>query len=108
MHTVIVLNVFQLAARLPGLEGSFKSHTNAFLKDPKSQKKGFLAIFWSLVCWIDLISHIVIVLNVFQRLATLPGHAGSFKNQKNAVLNDPKSQKRGFWPFSWVWSVGST
>ena len=27
-------------------------------------------------------------------------HAGSFKNQKNAFLNDPKSQKRGFWPFS--------
>ena len=23
-------------------------------------------------------------------------HAGSFKNHKNAFLNDPKSQKRGF------------
>ena len=69
---------------------------NAVLNDPKSQKKSFLAIIWSLVCWIDLISHIVIVLNVFQRSATLPGHAESFKDQKNAVLNDPKSQKRGF------------
>ena len=35
-------------------------------------------------------------------------HAGSFKNQKNAFLNDPKSQNRGFWPFSGVWSVVAT
>ena len=27
-------------------------------------------------------------------------HDGSFKNQKNAFLNDPKTQKRGFWPIS--------
>ena len=26
-------------------------------------------------------------------------HDGSFKNQKNAFLNDPKSQKRGFGHF---------
>ena len=50
----------------------------------------------------------MIVLNVFDHFATLPGHAGSFKNQKNAFLNDPKSQNGGFWPFSRVWSVGST
>ena len=31
----------------------------------KEPKKRFLAIFLSLVCWIDLILHIVIVLNVF-------------------------------------------
>ena len=31
----------------------------------KRPKKRFLAIFLSLVCWIDLILHIVIVLNVF-------------------------------------------
>ena len=35
-------------------------------------------------------------------------HARSFKNHKNAFLNDPKSQKLGFWPFSGVWSVRST
>ena len=29
------------------------------------------------------------------------------KSQK-AFLNDPKWQKRGFWPFSGLWSVGST
>ena len=27
-------------------------------------------------------------------------YPGSFKKQKNAFLNDPKGQKRGFWPFS--------
>ena len=74
----------------------------------KEPKMRFLAIFWSLVCWIDLILHIVIELNVFQLSAMLPGHEGSFKDHKNAFLNDPKGQKRGFWPFSWVWSVGST
>ena len=30
--------------------------------------------------------------------------AGSFRNYKIAFLNDPKSQKRGFWPFSGLWS----
>ena len=65
----------------------------------------FLAIFLSLVCWIDLILHIAIVLNVYQLLAMLPGQAGSFRNQKNAFMNDPKSQKGGFWPFSGVQSV---
>ena len=35
----------------------------------------------------------------------LPGQAGSFRNQKNAFMNDPKSQKGGFWPFSGVQSV---
>ena len=49
----------------------------------------FLAIFLSLVCLIDLILHIVIVLNVYQLSAMLPGQAGSFKNQKNAFLSAP-------------------
>ena len=71
-------------------------------------KKRVLAIFWRLDCWIDLILHIVLVLNVYQRSAMLPGHEGSFKDHKNAPLNDPKSQKIGFWPFSGVRSVGST
>ena len=74
----------------------------------KEPKKRFLVIFCGLVCWVDLILHIVIVLNVFQLSATLPGHEGSFKDHKNAFLNDPKSQKRCFRPFSWVWSVGLT
>ena len=66
------------------------------------QKMRFLAIFLSLVCWIDLILYIVIVLNVYQLSAMLPGQAGSFKSQKNAFLNDPKCQEWGFWPFSQV------
>ena len=81
---------------LPGQEESFKSHKNAVLNDPKSQKREFLANFLSLVCWIDLILHIVIVLNVFQLSAMLPGREGPFKDHKNAFLNDPKGQKRGF------------
>ena len=48
----------------------------------KEPKKRFLAVFLSLVCWIDLILHIVIVLNVFQHVATLPCHEGSFKNHE--------------------------
>ena len=38
-------------------------------------KNKFLAIFWSLVCWIDLILHIMIVQNASQRLAMVTGHA---------------------------------
>ena len=92
---MIVLNVFQLLARLPGHGGSFKSHKNAFLNDPKSQKEVFghflefgrsdmlhTAYFdctkWSLQLGYNI------------------AHAGSFKNQKKAVLNDPKSQNRVF------------
>ena len=59
----------------------------------------FLAILWTLVCWIDLIMHIVIELNSFQHLAQLPGCEGSFKTDKIAFLNDPKRHKLGFWPF---------
>ena len=68
----------------------------------KVPKKRFLDIFRSFVCWIDLIMHIVKELNVIQRLATLSGHDGSFKNNKNAFLNDPKCQNPGFWSFYWV------
>ena len=56
----------------------------------------FLAIFWSLVSCIDLILHIVIVLDVFQLLARLPGGEGTFKSHKNPFLNDPKCQKGVF------------
>ena len=56
----------------------------------------------------ELVLHIVIVINVFQHSASLPGHEGSLKNHKIAFLNDPKGLKSGFGPFSGVWSVGST
>ena len=57
----------------------------------KVPKMRFLAIFLSLVCWFDLILHILMVLNVFKVLATVRGNEGSFKSHKNAFLNDPKS-----------------
>ena len=42
-------------------------------------KMRFLAIILSLVCWIDLILHMMIELYIFHYLATLPGHEGSFQ-----------------------------
>ena len=65
----------------------------------KEPKKRFLAIFLSLVCWNDLILHIMIVLNVFQHSTRLPDHEGSFKCHRNSFLNDPKSQFGRFLKF---------
>ena len=79
LHIVILLNVFQLLATLPGHEGSFKGRKNAFWMIQRARKT-FLAIFWSLDCLIGMILHIVIVLDIFQHLATLPCHEGSFEN----------------------------
>ena len=64
--------------------------------------------FSGLVSWMDFILHILILLNELNDLAIISLMLDYSKNQENAFLNDPKSQKRGFWPFSWVWSVGST
>ena len=64
----------------------------------RAKKEGF-GHFLENVFWIDLILYIVIVITVFQLSARLPGRERSLKNQKNAFLNDPKSQNRGFWPF---------
>ena len=108
LHIVIVLNVFHLSGKVTRSWRIIQKSQKCIFEWSKEQKKRFLAIFWTWVCWIDLILHIVAELNVFQHLATLPGHDGSFKNPQNTFLNDPKSQNRGFWPFSWVWSVGST
>ena len=62
----------------------------------KVPKRRFLAVFWTLVSWINLILHVVIELYAFEHSAPIPDHVGSFKSHKNAFLNDPKSQKRGF------------
>ena len=75
----------------------------------KEPKKRFLAIFLSLVCWIDLILHIVIELNVFQLSAMWPGHEGSFKDHKNAfwMIQKPKKVKKvpksRFQVTIWLW-----
>ena len=57
-----------------------------------------------------MILQIVIALDVLQPSARLIGHEGPFKCHKNVCLNDPKSQKHGFWPFFRDWSLqfGST
>ena len=93
---------FSHFATLPGYGGSFKHLKNVFLNDPRGQKCDFWPFsgLWS--CWIDLILQILILLKVFEHLATSPGHEGSFKNPNNALLNDPKYGKRVFWPFSGV------
>ena len=88
--------------------GSFKNLKKCIFEWSEEPKRRFLAIFSSLVCRIDLILHIVVVLNILQHVPTRLGHEGSFKNHRNAFFNNSKSKKRGFWPFSWVWSVGST
>ena len=41
----------------------------------------------------------------FTTFSNVNSHEGSFKNHKYPFLNDPKSQKGGFWPFSGVKSV---
>ena len=68
----------------------------------------FLVIFINLVWWIDLILQIMIEFNVLKHSARLTDHEGSFKYHKNVLLNDPNSQKWRLWPFSAVWSVGTT
>ena len=65
----------------------------------KRPKKRFLAIFLSLVCWIDLILQIGVVLNVFQLSAMLPGHEGSFKDHKYPFWMTQKAKKEVFGPF---------
>ena len=64
--------------------------------------------FWAIFLSLDHRINFILHTNVFHHSATLPDHEGSFKCHKNAFLNDPKIQKRGFWPFSGLWSVGSS
>ena len=42
---------------------------------------------------------ILLEVDVFQHLATLPAWEESFKTRKKAFLNDPKCQKQGFLDF---------
>ena len=62
----------------------------------KRSKKSFFAIFWSLVCLIEMILHVVIVLNVLHRSATLLGHEGLFTDHKNAFWMIQKAKKEVF------------
>ena len=107
LHIVIVLNVFQLSARSPGHEGSFEKYKNAFFNDLKSQKRGFRHFleFGLLdrlnIAYCDSTKCFLTFYNVTRSCRII-------QKSKDAFLNDPKSQKRGFWSFSGVWSVGST
>ena len=68
----------------------------------------FLA-FWSRFgLRIDSILHILLELNGAHELAVVSPIVDHSKSTKNAILNDPNSQKWGFWPFSWVRCIGST
>ena len=60
---------------------------------------GFWAVFRSLVSWIDLILHIVILLNISHYVTRLTGHEGSVKAHKEAFLNDPINQKKRYLAF---------
>ena len=102
LQIVIELNVLQHLARLTDHEWSFKNHKKLVYDWSKEPKMRFLVIFINLVWWIDLILQIVIEVNVLKHSARLTDHEGSFKYHKNAFLNDPNSQKWGFWPFSAV------
>ena len=65
----------------------------------KSKKWGFpgvSAIFSSLVTQIDLISDMMVVLNVSQLVAVVLGHARLINYAKNGVF-------QGFLPFSRLW-----
>ena len=60
----------------------------------------FLAIFLSLVHQIDFVLHIMIEINGVHELAIVSLMLDHSKITKVTFLNDPNSQKQGFWPFS--------
>ena len=72
---------------------------------PTEAKKKFMAIFSSLGCWIDLLSHILMVLNSFYHWYC---YQVMKVHKKITEMHDSKSKKVGFWPFFAVWVVEST
>ena len=62
----------------------------------KEPKKRFVAIFWSLVCWIDLILHNVIVLNVFQHLTLVSFYIFSLVRWFSMTMDQHWSQKQSW------------
>ena len=74
--------------------GSFKNHkkcTFEWSKVPKTRFSGHG------VCWIVLILPILIELYVFEHLATLPGHGGSFKSHKKHFWMIQIAKNEFFW-----------
>ena len=67
----------------------------------KEQKTRFLAVFLSLVWWINLMSHIVIVLNVCQHSAMLSDRKWSFKRSQKVhlwMIQSVKKEVFGHYP----------
>ena len=84
-------------------------HSKCIFEWSKEPKRRFLAVFLSLVCWMELVLHIVIVLNVFQHLGCGAAHAGSFKMHFWMIQSAKKevfgyfSTLSGFWRKSSHW-----
>ena len=79
LHMMIELYVFHHSATLPGQWRIIQKSQKSIFEWSEVPKMRFLAIILSLVCWIDLILHMMIELYSFHHLATLPGHEGSFQ-----------------------------
>ena len=60
--------------------GSFKSHKNAFLNDPKCQKQGFLDL--GLIDWLDIVYFDrTMFSNILQHYQVMMGHSKTLKMQ---------------------------
>ena len=99
LHVLIILNNVDKWAVITPMQDHSKITKMSFWMI-KRAKIGFLTIFGSLVSWIDLTLYIMKGIYALQHLSALPDQERSFKNQKNAFMNDPNCQKWGFWPFS--------
>ena len=84
--------------------GSFKSHKNAFLNDPKCQKWGFLDL--GLMDWLNIAYNDRTL--CFLTFGNTIRSRGIIQKCQKAFLNDPECPKWGFRQLSWVWSVGSS
>ena len=103
LHILIVLNVFNNLSTIWHISNHSKVTTKCIFEWFKVPKRRFLASIWSLVCWIDLILHIVIVLKCFP---TFRQHYQVMKDHsKSAILHfwiDPKEPKnRRFLAIFW-------
>ena len=94
LHILIELNGLHALASVSVMLGHSKNTKMPFWMI-QNAKNGVLTIFWSLVCWSDLILHIMKALHALQHSA-LGGPEFSFKNHENASLIDPKGQKKVF------------
>ena len=68
----------------------------------KEPKKRFLTIFWRLVCWIDLIWHIVIVLKCFPSFSSLAMSWRIIQRSRKYIFEMIQRAKRRFLAISWI------